>query len=458
MGGREPRAGGGSREAGLQVDARESRATSQVLRTENDGWLACRVTEHEMDHPMPADVPAPQVSFVDDPALVRAALERVAHDVVGVDVERADADQYFRRAALVQVGVAGHCVLLDGVVLDRLHELDAFLGPDRLAVLHAVENDIEPLLAKHVDADRLADTAIAAAMLGLPTGLGPLLTTVLGVELTGDKSAFQRADWAARPLSEGMADYAAGDVVHLPELWAELAERLEAADRRRWYDEELAWTLARAVEDNRDWTRVKGSGRLRPDQRAVLRSVWEERERLAREHDIAPNRLIHDDVLRDLAVDPPRTEPQLVRRSQRRRSLLRKHAAELLAAVERGVAAEPETKESAQRWTDTDRATYDALRERRAAIADDLGIQAGVLCPSRPLWTAVAGDPADGVELCALAELRAWQTEVLAEPLWDAYLTARRPAQDAIPHDAGIQQPDTADDDLDEDPAASATA
>jgi ribonuclease D len=374
---------------------------------------------------MPADLPAPQVAFVDDPGAVRAALDVVAEPVVGVDVERADADQYFRRAALVQVGVAGHCVLLDGVTMETMPDLDRFLGADRLAVLHAVENDLEPLLAKDVDADRLADTAIAAALLGLPTGLGPLLTTVLGVELTDDKSRFQRADWAARPLTDEMAEYAAGDVVHLPELWAELEERLEAADRRRWYDEELAWTLARAAEDTRDWTRVKGSGRLRPGQRAILRSVWEERERLAREHDIAPNRLIHDDVLRDLAVDPPRTEPQLVRRSQRRRSLLRRHAADLLAAVERGLEAEPETKASSNRWTDSDRATYDALRERRASVADDLGIQPGVLCPSKPLWTAVAGEPADGAELCALADLRRWQTEVLAEPLWEAYVTAR---------------------------------
>jgi hypothetical protein len=44
-----------------------------------------------------------------------------------------------------------------------------------------------------------------------------------------------------------------------------------------------------------------------------------------------------------------------------------------------------------------------------------------VLCPSRPLWTAIAGEPDDGRQLCALAELRPWQTELLADPLWDAY-------------------------------------
>jgi ribonuclease D len=371
--------------------------------------------------------PPPEVAFVDRPGDVRDALARVAADTVGVDVERADADRYFRRAALVQVGIDGTCVLLDGVALDTLPDLDELLGPDRLAVLHAVENDLEPLEAKGVRPGRLADTAIAASLLGLPTGLGALLVEVMGIELDGDKSAFQRADWEARPLSADMAAYAAGDVVHLPALWAALAERLESLGRGHWYDEELAWTVERAGLDTRDWSRVKGAGRLSPAQRAVLRAVWLERERLAREHDLAPNRLIHDEVLLDLAVDPPRTEPQLVRRSQRRRPLLRQYAGELLAAVERGLTEAPPTRDAGgRRWTDEDRSLYDLLRRTRAEVAEGLGIEPGVLCPSRALWGAVAGEPADGHELCALAELRVWQTEVLAVPLWEVW-TANQP-------------------------------
>jgi ribonuclease D len=377
------------------------------------------------------DQPRPlEVAFVDDPAAVRSALDLVADDVIGVDVERADADRYHRRAALVQVGIDGRCVLLDGVALDALPELAELLGGDRLTVLHAVENDLDPLAAKGVRPARPADTAVAAAVLGLPTGLSSLLAEVLGVELDGDKSAYQRADWEARPLSEGMAAYAAGDVVHLPALWGELAQRLEATGRTPWYEQELAWTIARAAEDTRDWTRVKGAGKLDAAQRAILRSLWDERERLAREHDIAPNRLVHDDVLRALAVEPPRTEAQLVRRSHRRRSLLRRHAAALLAAVERGRAAAPESRDGpSRRWSDRDRSAFDAMRRARSAVAEELGIDAGVLCPSRPLWAALAGEPRDGAELCALAELRPWQTELLAAPLWEAYTEARgRPA------------------------------
>lgn len=376
--------------------------------------------------PAPAAEPLRPV-FVDEPTAVRGALADIDAPVIGVDVERADADRYFRRAALVQVGTAAGCVLLDTVALDALPDLDALLDGDHLTVLHAAENDLAPLTALGVGVDHLADTAVAASLLGLPTGLSRLLDELLGVQLSADKDAFQRADWEQRPLPAEMADYAAGDVVHLPALWAILAEQLTDRGRFEWYAEELVATLARAEEDTRHWTRVKGAARLDPAQRAVLRAVWHAREEAAREHDIAPNRLLHDDVLRELAIDPPRTEAQLVRRSPRRRGLLRAHAGPLFAAVEAGRTAEPEPRPRTTRWTDTERSVHDALRSRRAQVAAQVGLEPGVLCPSKVLSPAVTGQPQDGRELCALAGLRAWQTHLLAEPLWDAYVTAQAP-------------------------------
>jgi ribonuclease D len=367
----------------------------------------------------------PELLFVDTEAAVPDALDAVASEVVGVDVERADADRYFRRAALVQVGVEGRCVLLDAFALPQLSALGAFLGNGRTTVLHALENDLGPLADKGVRPAGVEDTAVAAAILGLPTGLGPLLRELLDVELDGDKSAYQRADWELRPLSPGMAAYAAGDVVHLPALWAALRDRLERSNRVGWYEEELAYIVDHADEDTRDWTRVKGSGRLSPDQRAVLRTLWEERERIARDHDIAPNRLVHEDVLRDLAADPPATTSALVRRSHRRRSLLKRHAPQLLDAIERGRTAPPEPKDASRRWSDADRGVFDALRKRRSEVAAEVGLDPGVLCPSKALWAPVVADLDDGEDLCRVAGLRRWQTDLLAEPLWEALEEAR---------------------------------
>jgi hypothetical protein len=41
-----------------------------------------------------------------------------------------------------------------------------------------------------------------------------------------------------------------------------------------------------------------------------------------------------------------------------------------------------------------------------------------------PVPSAVDGGPAASAELCALAELRPWQAELLADVLWDAYASA----------------------------------
>ncbi len=368
--------------------------------------------------------PSGEIAFVDDPSALPVELSRVEGEVVGVDVERADSQRYYRRAALVQVGVADLCLLVDPLAIPSLTALDRFLA-GRVAVLHAVENDLEPLQAAGVEPDAIADTAVAAAVLGMPTGLGPLLESVLGVELTPDKERYQRADWEARPLTDGMAAYAAGDVFHLPELFTVLSDRLAAADRTSWYEQELAATIERAAEDRRDWTRTKGAGRLPGPARSILKALWEEREAIAQEFDIAPNRLIRDQTLLDVATDPADSPEQLVRRNQRRRGPLKDHAERLFEALQRGQDADPEPRSAAgRRWSEADKTAYDALRKARAERAEALGIDAGVLCPSRPLWSAVAGEPSDVTEFVALAGLRPWQADILGDELWGVYTDA----------------------------------
>ena len=371
-----------------------------------------------VDRPSPAP---PRIMLVDDPGRIGPALEALDLPVVGVDVERADADRYFRHAALVQVGGEDSCLLLDGMVLDDLSALQTHLAT-RLTVLHAAHNDVVPLAAKGVAPPRLVDTAVAAALLGLPIGLGVLLEEVLGLRIEGDKEAFQRADWAARPIPTPMQAYAAGDVVHLPALWGVLAEQLDAAGRTAWFEQELAASLENAVTDTRDWRRVRGVGRLGPQQQMVARLLWEARESLARAEDIAPNLLLHDEAILALAVEPPRTAAQLARRARRRRRMEPEHAERFLSVIDAAAEQEPERPDpDRRRWTDRDTRAFDRLREARARAAKELGLDPGVLCASRTLKEAVQADPGDADALCDAARLRPWQRELLGELLWRAY-------------------------------------
>jgi len=379
----------------------------------------------------PAPAPdQPRITLVDDPARIRPALADLDLPVVGVDVERADADRYYRHAALVQVGGPGGCVLLDGMVLEDLSELQSHLAT-RLSVLHAANNDVVPLAAKGVTPARLVDTAVAAAVLGLPVGLGALLEQLLDLIIEGDKESFQRADWAARPIPAPMQAYAAGDVMHLPALWQVLADRLDVAGRTAWFEQELTASLENAVTDTRDWRRVRGVGRLAPRQQLIVRMLWEAREQLARSEDIAPNLLLHDEVIVALATEPPRTAMQLARRARRRRRMEPEHAERFLEVVLEAEERElPPLDPDRRRWTDSDSRAFDRLREARARVATSLGIDAGVLCASKTLKDAVRADPSDADALCDAAGLRPWQREQLADVLWRAY---RRRAEASEP-------------------------
>lgn len=366
-------------------------------------------------------MPLERYVLADTPARLDEGMDLLADlDVVGVDVERADWDRYFRAAALIQVGGGGRVALVDPIALDDLSPLQELLA-GRRSVLHALENDLGPLASSGVVPPALDDTAIAAAVLGLPTGLEGLLRDLLGVKLESDKAAMQRAAWEARPLTEKMLVYAAADVADLPELWAELESRLDDSGRRPWYEQELhAFQAQPPAEERRDWTKTKGIGRLDPKTRARVRQLWDVREALARGTDTAPGRIAGDRILLDLASDPPSAQGELGRRGVRRQAV-RKFGAALIAAIRTPVEPEPTDGGRSRPPTDADRALADRLRIIRAERATELGIEPGLLCPSRTLIGAVMGDPSTTDELFDALELRPWQREQLEGPFSDAF-------------------------------------
>lgn len=378
-------------------------------------------------------------TIVDTPALLAAALEDLADlRMVGVDVERADWDRYWRAAALIQVGGPGphgdgpgpdasadddsathpgRVALVDPLAVEDLSPLGAFFA-DRTVILHAMDNDLVPLEAAGAAPDAVEDTATAAALLGLPTGLGDLLAGQLGVELPGDKQAMQRADWSRRPLSEPMMQYAAEDVVHLEALWRCLEDQLRAAGRLDWYTEERDWIRSQpTAEERRHWTRVRGIGRLDAQARARARSLWEAREELARSTDTAPGRILADRVLVQLASEPVQRAKELARRGVRR-AAVREFGAELVAAL-RGV-GRPDPAPRRSSLTDEERHLVDELRGLRSARAAEVGIDAGVLAPNRVLRSAVGARPTTPAELREALELRDWQWRLVGADFCEA--------------------------------------
>lgn len=365
-------------------------------------------------------MPIQTLTLADEPSRLADALATLSDlDPVGVDVERSDGGRYYRTPALIQVGGAGRVVLVDPLAVDDLTAVHDFLA-ERTVILHAMENDLAPLAARGILPDLVEDTGIAAMLLGLPTGLDALLGEVLGVTVEGDKREMQRADWEARPLSEAMQAYAAGDVADLPRLWAELAAQLAAAGRDSWYAEEVATRRDQpAVEDRRDWTKVRGADRLDPRSRARLRGAWLARERCAQESDTAPGRVVTDQVLLDLAQRPTRSRAELGRRGMRS-GAVRRFGEQLLTGLTDGDDADEEPPTSTRVPSDAERARADLLRAVRTDRAAALGLDPGVLCPGRTLLGAVMAEPSTPAELRRALGLRDWQWSAVGEAFCEA--------------------------------------
>jgi ribonuclease D len=366
-------------------------------------------------------MPLEHYRLVDTPEGLVDALDWIGDlDPVGIDVERADWDRYYRAAALIQVGGDGRVALVDPMRLSDLTPLSEYVA-NRTVLLHALENDVGPLQSLGVDPPVIHDTAIAAAILGMPMGLETLLSEVLGVTLDSDKAAMQRAEWEERPLTDEMLVYAAGDVADLPRLWAVLEERLHEADRWDWYAEEVAAVIGQpGVEERRNWQRTKGVGRLDPMARARAKALWEAREDLARDTDTAPGRIVNDKVLVDLALKPPSNLRELGRRGVRRQAV-KTFGEDIVQVLADSADADPVPVErDGRRSTDADRDLADDLRARRTEIAEEIGLDAGLLCPSRHLLKAVMADPQSPEELRDALGLRDWQWNLLAEAFIDA--------------------------------------
>lgn len=342
--------------------------------------------------------------------------------VVGIDVERADSERYWRRPALIQLGVDGAVVLADPIAPLDLAPLHAFVR-DRTVVLHAMDNDIAPLASVGIHPAHIEDTAVAATILGLPTGLETLLDQLLDIRFDGNKQRMQRADWSRRPLTEAMLEYAAADVADLPRLWRVMHDDLVRMGRQGWYEQERDAVRAQPpLEERRAWTRLRGLGRL--DRRAQTRAhaLWHTRETLARDTDTAPNRIVNDRVLLELAAAPVDDVGGL-RRAGMRRQAARAFGPQLLRALRDGQQATP-VRSRGRRFEDRDRALVDDLRARRSKVAQQLALDPGVLCPNRALEHAVATRPTTVDDLRAALDLRRWQWTLLADEFSEALATA----------------------------------
>ena len=241
---------------------------------------------------------------------------------IAVDSEADSLHAYPEKLCLIQLSVQSGDFLVDtlaGMDLGKL--LEALRN--RELIFHGADYDLRMLRKTfHFVPSAIFDTMTAARLLGYKQfGLGHLVERHLAVKL---EKGPQKMNWARRPLTPRMEEYARNDTRYLKPLSDILREELEGKGRLSWQKEtcqQLITDCADIPTAHRDQWRMKGSDRLDPRGLAVLRELWKWREKEAITVNKPPFFVLNHDLLLRLAHEaegikniekilPPRMSPR----------------------------------------------------------------------------------------------------------------------------------------------------
>ncbi|MBE4734372.1 MULTISPECIES: ribonuclease D [Streptomyces] len=355
---------------------------------------------------------------------------------VAVDAERASGYRYGQRAYLVQLRREGAgTALIDPVACPDLSGLgEALSGVEW--VLHAATQDLPCLREIDMVPTRIFDTELAGRLAGFPrVGLGAMVEGVLGYVLEKGHSA---VDWSTRPLPEPWLRYAALDVELLVDLRDALEKELDRQGKLEWARQEFdAIASAPPAEPRKDpWRRTSGMHKVRRRrQMAVVREMWEARDRIAQRRDVSPGKVLSDAAIVEAALALPVNAHALAALTGFGHRMGRRQLEQWQAAVDRARAL-PDTALPAhgqpvtgppppKAWADKDPAAAARLSAARAgvsALAEQLAMpQENLITPDtvrRLCWEPPVTADAESIS-AALAGYgaRAWQVELVTPVL-----------------------------------------
>ena len=372
---------------------------------------------------------------------------------IGVDAERASGFTYSQRAYLIQIYRRGAgTFLFDPPAIGDFQELNDALV-DEEWIFHAASQDLACLREVGLDPARIFDTELAARLLGLPrVGLGTVVEELLGIHLAKEHSA---ANWSTRPLPEAWLVYGALDVELLPDLRDRMVDMLAADQKSSIADQEFAAVLTREPKpvSAEPWRRLSGVHSLRAQRNlAVARELWLARDRLAQDIDVSPGRLVPDASLLAAARTLPPTRQALADLREFSGRASRSELDRWWAAIQAGLAttdlpslrangdALPPPRAWADRNPDAD-LRFKAARAVLAEISDEFAIPLeNLVTPDyvrRMAWTPPEWiDPESVGEALAALGARAWQIELTAQRIADAFVEVHQTIDAASEEDS----------------------
>jgi len=352
----------------------------------------------------------------DSSELAGLCREFAQFDFVTVDTEFLRETTFWPKVCVIQMACDARAVAIDALAenLDLTPFFELMANEKVVKVFHAARQDLEIVwnLAKLIPAP-LFDTQVAAMVCGYGDQIayGELAQSLCKVTL--DKSS-RFTDWSRRPLSDAQIDYAIADVTHLRDIYKALKLKLEKTGRLHWLADEMAALTNQdsyEMRPDRAWERYAHRAR-KPRDLAVLIELAGWREQEAQSRDVPRSRVLKDDILTEIALAAPRTAEALGNLRAFPRGMERSRAgADILAAIERGLARDPKTlpKIERERRGNGAGATVELLKVLLRQVAEQQGVAAKMIATTDDLEALANDDKAD------VGALKGWRRELFGE-------------------------------------------
>jgi ribonuclease D len=336
---------------------------------------------------------------------------------IALDTEFMRDSTYWPILCLLQVAAPGVAAIVDPLApgIDLAPFFKLVKNPKIVKVLHAGRQDIEIFWHKgRVIPDPLFDTQIVAMVCGFGEAASYETLARKLAHADIDKSA-RFTDWARRPLTKRQLEYALADVTHLRTVYEMLSAQIVKTKREAWVAEEIEALKNEelyALEPANAWKRLKprtSNKRFLAALAAV--AAWRERE--AQTRDIPRNRVLKDEVLLELAANPPDDAETLERiRAVPKGFGASRMGKSLLDAIAEGKDAPPpdlpET-ERRRRHHEPSPAAVDLLKTLLRLRAEEVGVAPRLIANAEDIERLAAGDD-DRV-----AALSGWRLEVFGK-------------------------------------------
>jgi ribonuclease D len=354
----------------------------------------------------------PPVWIATHSRLQQMATDLARHSTIAVDTESNSLHAYREQVCLIQFSIPHADYLVDPLTLDDLSPLaPIFANPNIEKIFHAAEYDVVCLRRDfQFDIVHIFDTMQSARMLGYQqVGLDALLKLKFDITLN---KRFQKADWATRPLSADLLNYARFDTHYLHSLRDVLYAELETANRWDLAREEFA-RLAQLTGNGKaevpGWHRVSGKQKFTERQLTILKELCEWRDIQASRMDRPAFKVVDDKRLISIAEATPSSMRELDRFLTPHQ--MHRFGPEILSAVSRGRTANLVQRPRQVRPSEAILRRLDLLNQWRKHSAQKHHLESDIILPKGWMHAIAEKNPQTLDELSAIMIDAPWRME-----------------------------------------------